>query len=61
MRFEHPWLLLALIPALSLAWFIGRSGGRTVPRRQHRIATWVRLTALALLVGAAAQDRKSVV
>lgn len=55
MRFEHPWWLLGLIPALGLAWLIARRGGRTVPRRQHRIAIWVRLTALALLVGAAAQ------
>jgi uncharacterized membrane protein len=55
MSFEHPWWLLGLVPALGLAWLIARRGGRTVPRRQHRIATFVRLTALALLVGAAAQ------
>ncbi|HKX76694.1 MAG TPA: VWA domain-containing protein [Acidimicrobiia bacterium] len=55
MRIEQPWWLLALVPVLGLALLIARKGGRTVPRRQHRLALMVRLVALALLVAAAAQ------
>lgn len=55
MSFEHPWWLAVLLPALVLSWLIARGGGRTVPRRQHAMATWVRLSALALLITAAAQ------
>jgi uncharacterized membrane protein len=55
MRFDNPWWLVAAIPVLGAAWLVARKGGRTVPRRQHRAATWVRLAALSLLVMAAAQ------
>jgi len=55
MRFDNPWWLVAAVPVLAIAWLVARKGGRTVPRRQHRAATWVRLAALVLLVMAAAQ------
>jgi Ca-activated chloride channel family protein len=55
MRFDNPWWLVAAIPVMGTAWLIARQGGRTVPRRQHEAATWVRLAALSLLVMAAAQ------
>ncbi|HUO46444.1 MAG TPA: VWA domain-containing protein [Acidimicrobiia bacterium] len=55
MRLDLPWWLLSLPMVLGLAWLIARRGGRTVPGRQHRWAVAVRLLALGLLVGAAAQ------
>ena len=55
MRFDSPWWLLAAVPVLGLAWLVARRGARTVPRRQHRVALWVRLAALALLMLGAAQ------
>jgi Mg-chelatase subunit ChlD len=55
MRFEHAWWLLASVPALGLAWLVARWGARAVSRRQHRMAMWMRMAALTLLVVAAAQ------
>ena len=55
MTFTNPWWLLTAIPVLGVAWMIARKGGRSVSRRQHRAATWVRLAALFLLISAAAQ------
>jgi hypothetical protein len=55
MRFVAPWFLLALLPALGVVVLVARCGGRAVPKRQHRLAVALRLTAVTLLVAALAQ------
>ncbi len=54
MRFENPWWLVALLPAVALVYLMARSGRRTVPARQHRVAVVGRMLAVGLLVAAAA-------
>lgn len=54
MRFDRPWVLLAIPIAWAVMWAIARWGRRTVPRRQHRWAVLARLMAATLLVVAAA-------
>lgn len=54
MRFDRPWVLLAIPAAWLIIWMIARWGRRTVPRRQHRWALVARLVAVTLLVVAAA-------
>ncbi len=57
MRFFYPWLLLLIVPAVSVILLIARTGARTVGRRQHRWATGVRLGVTAVLVLALAQPQ----
>ncbi len=54
MRFENPWWLVVLIPALAGVVLVARAGRRTVPRRQHRVAVAVRVVAVTALIAAAA-------
>lgn len=54
MRFDRPWVLLAIPAAWLVIWAVARWGRRTVPPRQHRWAVVARLVAVTLLVTAAA-------
>jgi uncharacterized membrane protein len=54
MRFDRPWVLLALPVVVLVVWAIARRGRRTVPVRQHRWAVIARVVAVILLVVAAA-------
>ncbi len=54
MKLLNPWVLLAVIPAVATVWLVAGAGHRTVPARQHRIATVVRSVAVVLLVFALA-------
>lgn len=54
MRFDRPWLLLAIPGVILVVWAIARAGRRTVPVRQHRWAVVARMAAVTLLVVAAA-------
>jgi Mg-chelatase subunit ChlD len=46
----RPWWLLILPVGWALVLVVARRGRRTVPRRQHRWATWLRLSGVTLLV-----------
>ena len=46
----RPWWLLILPVGWALVLVVARRGRRTVPRRQHRWATWLRLSGVMLLV-----------
>ncbi|MDH3540238.1 MAG: VWA domain-containing protein, partial [Acidimicrobiia bacterium] len=50
-----PWWLLALPPLLLLVVVVARSGRRVVPLRQQRVAVWLRMIGVSLLVLALAQ------
>lgn len=54
MRFDRPWVLLAVPLVLLVVWWVARRGRATVPPRQHRWATLIRMVAVVLLVVAAA-------
>lgn len=54
MRFDRPWVLLAIPVVLLVLWWVARRGRVTVPRRQHRWAVAARMVAVILLVVAAA-------
>jgi len=51
----HPWWLFALAPLLAVIALVARSGRRAVPVAQHRIAVWLRMVGVTLLVLALAQ------
>ena len=53
MRFDRPWVLVAIPLAVALVWFVATRGKRTVPSRQHRWAVAARSVAVVLLVVAA--------
>lgn len=55
MRLQQPWWLLALPPLAFLVVAVARSGRRAVPVAQHRVAVWLRLVGVTLLVLALAQ------
>ncbi|HEX2152982.1 MAG TPA: VWA domain-containing protein [Acidimicrobiia bacterium] len=54
MRFDRPWVLLAIPVAVTVVWLIAARGRRSVPGRQHRWAVIARIAAVVLLVVAAA-------
>lgn len=54
MRFDRPWVLVAIPLVLLLLWWVARRGRSTVPPRQHRWAVVARMVAATLLVVAAA-------
>ncbi len=54
MRFDDPWWLLALPPAIAGVYLVARAGRRTVPARQHRVAVATRMVAVVALIVAAA-------
>lgn len=54
MRFDRPWVLMAVPVVLLVLWWVARRGRVTVPRSQHRWAVTARMVAVSLLVVAAA-------
>lgn len=55
MTFEHPWLLLLVLPAWLIVGVVAKYGRRTVGPKQHRAASVVRVIGVGLLVAALAQ------
>ncbi len=55
MSLQHPWWLLALPPLLLVVFLVARSGRRAVPVAQHRVAVWLRMIGVTLLVVALTQ------
>jgi hypothetical protein len=55
MSLLHAWWLLALPPLLTLVFLVARAGRRAVPMTQHRVAVWLRMAGVSLLVLALAQ------
>ncbi|MFP3915438.1 MAG: VWA domain-containing protein [Actinomycetota bacterium] len=53
MRFDRPWVLVAVVPVVAVVWAVARRGRRSVPPRQHRWAVIARVLASVLLVVAA--------
>ena len=52
-RFQQPWALLLLLPALAAAvWFSLRAPGKTAAPRTHTICLGLRLLAIACAAGA---------
>ncbi|NND01265.1 MAG: VWA domain-containing protein [Acidimicrobiia bacterium] len=55
MTLQQPWWLLALPFALLVVYVVARQGRRVVPARQQRIAVWLRMIGVTLLVLALTQ------